>query len=42
MMSAITQPTHPDIAWAMILLAATFLVSALFPSRRFRGEIEVI
>jgi hypothetical protein len=37
----LTQPTHPGIAWAMLLLAAVFLVSALIPTRRALPRIEV-
>ncbi|HEX4054290.1 MAG TPA: hypothetical protein VHX86_08495 [Tepidisphaeraceae bacterium] len=39
---SITQPMNPDIAWAMMLLAAIFLVSALIPTRRAAPRIEVV
>lgn len=38
----ITQPTHPGLAWTMMLLAAIFLVSALIPTRRAASRIEVV
>ncbi len=38
----ITRPTHPGLAWAMMLLAAVFLVSALIPTRRAAPRIEVV
>ncbi len=38
---SITQPTHPALAWAMMLVAAIYLVSVLIPSRR-PAQIEVV
>jgi hypothetical protein len=39
---SITQPTHPDIAWAVMLVAAIFLVTAVIPSRRRQPQIELL
>jgi hypothetical protein len=38
---SITQPTHPALAWGMMLVAAIYLVSAMIPSRR-PVAIEVV
>jgi len=39
---SITQPTHPDIAWAMMLLTATIFLAAMMPSRRWRTQAELL
>ena len=39
---SITQPTHPGIAWAMIMVAAMFLAATVMPSRRLPVEIELV
>jgi hypothetical protein len=38
---SITQPTHPALGWAMMLVAAIYLVSVMIPSRR-AAPIEVV
>jgi len=38
---SITQPTHPALGWAMMLVAAIFLLSAMVPSRRPPAQVEV-
>jgi hypothetical protein len=39
---SITQPTHPALGWGMMLVAATYLVSVMIPSRRRVDLIEVV
>ncbi len=39
---SITQPTHPALGWAMMLVAAIFLLSAMMPTRRPPAQIEVV
>ncbi len=39
---SITQPTHPGIAWAMMMVAAIFLVTAIMPSRRLASQFELL
>jgi len=39
---SITQPTHPALAWAMMLVAAIYLLLAMIPSRRSAAQTEVL